>query len=190
MGTKISALSTGTTANSTDKIPIERSGANYYITPAMITAGIGSGGAVGLIVRARNSTGTVVADATTAQINFDTEEYDPYNQFTTGASCRFVPGTAAYYDFHIEQAFVSRNGSAWVAGGLARMDVYIDGGPVASAGLDSVEGSANNAYVMNLSGCYSCSVSAGSTVDFRMYNSTGKARQLESDVAVSIYRVT
>jgi hypothetical protein len=33
---KISTLSTGTTANASDKIPIERSGANFYITPAMI----------------------------------------------------------------------------------------------------------------------------------------------------------
>lgn len=36
MTTKISAMSTGTTANATDKLEIERSGTTRYITPAMI----------------------------------------------------------------------------------------------------------------------------------------------------------
>ena len=34
--TKISALSSGTTANATDDIPINRAGSNFRITPAMI----------------------------------------------------------------------------------------------------------------------------------------------------------
>ena len=45
--TKISALTDGTTANSTDAIPIARSGANYYITPGYIgTTLLGSGSAL------------------------------------------------------------------------------------------------------------------------------------------------
>lgn len=35
-GTKISALANGSTANATDKIPVERGGVNYYITPGFI----------------------------------------------------------------------------------------------------------------------------------------------------------
>lgn len=35
-GTKISGMTTGTSAQTTDKIPVERSGGNFYITPAMI----------------------------------------------------------------------------------------------------------------------------------------------------------
>lgn len=38
MSSKISALTTGTTASTADKIPIERGGANYYLTPPMVRA--------------------------------------------------------------------------------------------------------------------------------------------------------
>ena len=45
--TKISALTDGTTAQSTDAIPVARSGANYYITPGYIgTTLLGSGTAL------------------------------------------------------------------------------------------------------------------------------------------------
>lgn len=40
--TKISSLVDGTTANGTDKIPVERSGANRYITPAYLGTYLGS----------------------------------------------------------------------------------------------------------------------------------------------------
>jgi hypothetical protein len=60
---KISALNTGTTANGTDKLPIERGGVNYYITPAMLFTYIqtltGNLLAVARVGVRKNSTGSV-----------------------------------------------------------------------------------------------------------------------------------
>jgi len=70
---KISALSTGTTANSTDKIPIERSGANYYITPAMLAA---SGGGFTQHAQSKLASAQSIPDTTQTSVSFDTEVYD------------------------------------------------------------------------------------------------------------------
>ena len=60
---KISQLTTGTTANASDKLPIERSGANFYITPAMIWTYIqaltGNMAATARTAVRKNSTGSV-----------------------------------------------------------------------------------------------------------------------------------
>lgn len=60
---KISALTTGTTANASDKLPIERSGANFSITPAMIWTYIqaltGNMAATARTAVRKNSTGSV-----------------------------------------------------------------------------------------------------------------------------------
>jgi hypothetical protein len=71
---KISALSTGTTANANDKIPIERSGANLYITPAMIQAGVSGGYTQG--ARVFNNSTQSLAAATVVYSDYDTEDYD------------------------------------------------------------------------------------------------------------------
>ena len=43
--TKISALTDGTTANSTDQVAIARGGSNFYVTPEYLSTYVGVSGA-------------------------------------------------------------------------------------------------------------------------------------------------
>lgn len=71
---KISALSTGTTANASDKIPIERSGANFYVTPAMISTYIGAGALDG--ARVFHSANQSTTSGIEKVLAFNSEVYD------------------------------------------------------------------------------------------------------------------
>lgn len=187
---KFSALTTGTTANATDKIPIERSGANFYITPAMLSTYIGGGGGSALVAVARNTTGLLVNSATTTRIDFDTVDYDPGSDITVGASWVYTVPTTAWYDVRITQALINRNGLAWVAGGYARIDVYNGASALATIGFEAVESIAATGFVLNVSGGRAFSCTAGDTINLRFSNQTGNQRELESECAVEIFKVT
>lgn len=73
---KISALSTGTTAQAADKIPIERGGDNYYITPAMINTLGGGGGGYTEGCQVRLGSTHSIPDTSQTILTFDTEEFD------------------------------------------------------------------------------------------------------------------
>jgi hypothetical protein len=93
MGTKISAFTDGTTANDTDKIPVARSGANRYITPAYLKARPRA--------RADNSVAPFnnisVANNTDQVLVFDREVYDTDGMFTIGTPNRFTITTPGLY---------------------------------------------------------------------------------------------
>jgi hypothetical protein len=88
---KFSALSTGTAPQAADKIPIERSGANYYLTPTM------------LHTRARIDNNvspfnnvTIPNNVRTA-ITFDNEAYDTGGYFSAGQPTRLTAAVAGLY---------------------------------------------------------------------------------------------
>jgi hypothetical protein len=91
---KISALTTGTTANPTDKIPIERSGSNYYITPAMF----------GTHARVGRSTDQSISNNTVTAISFDTERTDTGSFWVIGSPTRLTIAVAGTYRItgHVE----------------------------------------------------------------------------------------
>lgn len=171
---------------SSDLVPVVRGGVTYSTDISLI----GGGGGGGLVAIARNTTGVLVNDSATTRINFDTKDYDPSTTITTGGSWKFEPAATAWYRIVISQAFINRNGFAWVAGGYARIDAYVNGSPVATVGYAALESVANNAFTLFPIGSKAFSLATTDDFDLRFANFTGAQRELESDVAIEIYKVT
>jgi hypothetical protein len=186
-----SGLASASPLAGTERWGVSASGVDKYITPAMLATYIsGLGGSVGLVARATNSGGTLVNDSATARINFDTVNYDPGADITTGASWVYTAPATAWYDIHFVEAFVARNGFAWVAGSGCRIDVHVNGSAVGTIGFQECESAANNAFTLWVAGNRAVSLTSGQTIDLRIVNSSGAQRELESGCAIEIYRVT
>jgi hypothetical protein len=112
---KISALSTGTTANSSDKIPIERSGANYYITPTMLSTLIGGGTFIG--AQAKLASTQSISDNSATNISFDTENWDTDTMYALSPNpSRITIVTDGRYEVKFWGYFASNStGIRWAA---------------------------------------------------------------------------
>lgn len=120
MSAKISALTDGATANATDKIPVERSGANRYITPAYIKTYIAS-----YIVARCHTTGFLNLNAgDEGRLDFDGVDEDPGSAITTGGSWHFTAPVAGRYTFEVAECLMNANGADWSAGDMMQLILY------------------------------------------------------------------
>lgn len=192
MGDKISGLTAAGSVTDTDQFEINQSGVSKRVTAAQVATYVGAGGgggAVGLVARATCSAGTLTGDGTTSRINFNTKDYDPGTAITTGTAWAFSAPGSAWYDVHVTKAFVNSDGHMWVIGAGCRIDAYVNGGPIATIGLQELMGTASG-IAINISGMCAVNMDTGDDLDLRFVNSSGDNRELESDVSVEIYRVT
>jgi len=187
---KISALTTGTTAQNTDKIPIERSGANYYITPAMLATLIGGGGSnAGLVARYHLAADLLVTIG--GIITFDTQDYDPDSTVTTGASWHFTAPATAWYEVKLVNCRLDPNGNTWVEGSYMQCEIYKNGS--AYQNLVVYDPPANSTVGDPwpwFSGSSALSLTAGDTLRLQTTNFTTQDRKLAAGSAIEIYRVT
>ncbi len=189
---KISALATGATANASDKLPIERSGANYYITPAMLSTYIGGAltSTVGLVARYHLSAAVSYTSGTTTIINFNTADLSNA-AVATGASWAFTAPATAWYEVKIVQGLVDPNGTVWTAADPYGVKLYkggVDQGFVAydEAGVTTT----TTDHWPFLHGSKAISLTATNTIDLRFFNQSGQTRKLDINAAIEIYRVT
>jgi len=228
---KFSQLSTGTTANASDKLPIERSGANFYVTPAMIKTyinpmttlgdlikggasgvlsrlGIGStgqvltvvageaawatpaaGGSVGLVARYRLGanltlgTGFTIAD-------FDTMDYDPGSDVTTGAAWVYTVPATAWYQVVIADALFIANASAWANDTYAEATLFKNGSTAGTIRADRTNVNDSTSRFLELGGSIAVSCVTNDTLQVKIWNGTAVTRKLEAPAAIEIYRVT
>lgn len=187
---KISALTTGTTATATDKIPIERSGANNYITPAMIAAYLVSAGKMGLVAQYHNSAAITIATGV-AVIDFNTADYDPLSTVTTGASWVFTAPETGRYDFRLCACFIDPNGFAWASSGDGISITLRKNGTTTYdlAYWDSENGGAGTSHYPFLTGTRTLSLTASDTVAFRRDNFSGQTRKIGSGALIEVHRV-
>ena len=229
---KISAMSTGTTAIASDKIPIERSGSNLYITPTMLGAyinpmttagdlikggtsgalgrlGIGTNGHVltvvsgapawaaaaggsstGLLARARLSGVQNITASSFIRANFDSVDYDPGSDITTGASWVYTTPATAWYQVNLAYMLFIANGTAWSNGQYVETDVFVNGSSVGMISSRNTYAADGTGQWYQLDGAIAVSCTAGDTIDVRVWHNTGATRRLEADSAIEIYRVS
>ncbi len=194
---KISALSTGTTANNTDKIPIERAGANYYITPAMLTTLIGGGGGgssnAGLVARYHLTANLTLNNSTATVFNATIQDYDPGSAVTTGASWHYtvptVTGTV-WYDVRLSFALLIANSNAWQDGGGAEANVLVNGSYRGMLRYERTNASDGTGQFLHMGGSLAVGCVTGDTIQVQIFNGTGATRKMETDSAIEIYRAT
>lgn len=183
MSSKISALTTGTTANDTDKIPIERGGVNRYITPAMIHA------QRGLVVSATTAADVDYANLDDTRVNFATVDYDPGADVTTGASWVYTAPATGWYRFVVTDAFVDPRSAAWGANAYVQMDLYVNGSIASTLAYFESGGTAGTDQWVLLHGSRAVSMTAGQTAYIHFVNESSATRRLTAFTALEIYRV-
>lgn len=188
MATKISALTAVGSLTGTEQVEVNQSGTSKRTTTQAIADLGGGGSSVGLIARYRNTTGKVLANSTTSIIDFDTADLSNA-AVTTGASWHFTAPATAWYDIHFVQAFINSDGNAWVVGSGVRFDVYVNGSTVASISFADAQATTSSIDLW-AGGTFAVSLTSGNTLDLRFANASGAQRELESEVAIEIYRVT
>lgn len=193
MSTKISTLTSGTTANASDKIPIERSGANRYITPAMLATYIGGGGGATLVALAkRTSTSQIVSGGATTIINFNYEIYDPGADLTIGASCNYALPADAIYRVDLEAFYVGVNGGGtWSSGDELMVDVYLNGSSLRSIASVRFGGSSSSNHYVQLAGTYTMDLAvADGPIDLRLVNTSASDVAIRVNSQMAIHKLT
>lgn len=191
MTTKISALSTGTTANTNDKIPVERGGNNRYITPDMIGDYVVSAHKLGLLVKALTNGDLTVSNGAATRIQWDTVSYDPLSTITTGGSWVFTVPVTGRYDFRVVDSFVKANSSTWSVGNGIEIDVYKG----ASTFLETLwyweptVTTVSTTFNLFAAATVSISLTAADAVFLKLDNFSGAARKLTSAAGLEIHRV-
>lgn len=183
---KISALSTGTTANAADKIPIERAGANLYVTPLMLY-----GYTKPLLVQAKTS-GDVNYVAGDTRINFDTVSCDPNSTITTGGSWMFTVPVTGYYMFIVDECNSDANGFDWALSDTIKLYLYKSTSTyLAQLGyrtFDVLTDKDDQSDVFT-NGASFASLTAAETCHLKYRNQTAQTRKLYAGARLSILRV-
>lgn len=190
MSSKISNLTDGTTANATDRIPVSRSGANRFITPAYIATYAAS--VYGLLALCKTATDITYTTSPT-RINFATKTYDPGSAVTTGASWVYTVPATGYYKFELYEFDVDGSSSNWTAGDIVKVYLYKNSASYLAT-LGQREFDAAITYA-TLSDFYlpvfsvTVPLTAADTVYAEFRNNTASSRKLYAGGSIAISRV-
>lgn len=142
-----------------------------------------------LLVRAHTSADVTINSSSIKIINFDTVDYDPGSDVTTGASWHYTVPTTGWYRIGLENGYVYPNGSAWVTDNSVQMDVAVNTSFVETLDYDSMETNASTDHWPFLNGDVTIHLTAGDSVDLEFSNGSTAARLLGAGSVVTIDQV-
>jgi hypothetical protein len=141
------------------------------------------------IARYSTTAEQVIPDSSITIIDFETKNTDPDDLVTTGASWHFTAPASGYYAVTAMVAFAIT--TAWLESEYAQLYLFIDGSE--SNSVDMRFGYGAGAYVfLTLSGCEVVYLAANSTLDLRLYQTSGSGLALAEFAGinhVSIWKI-
>lgn len=193
MGKKYSdgSLASASPLDGTERWGASRSGADKYITAAMLATYIGGGGGsnAGLVAVCRLSSNlTLLDDGSSHVINFDTEDYDPDSTVTTGASWTLTAPATAWYELTFIRGAVASNGNNFVSGDT--MTIYFTKNGSDQDYIAIYTERTTTTIAMRLAGSRVISLTAGDTIQVLYNNGSNAARLLVAAATIEIYRIT
>lgn len=120
-------------------------------------------------------------------VDFGTKDYDSHNAVTVGASWKFTAPISGKYEMKVLTAFAN---TAFTAGTVVEGRIYKNG--VLYSNIDQMTVSASVSQRPRMGGSDDINLLAGDYIDFRLVQSDGGGRNLDSDphvVRISIRRV-
>jgi len=145
-------------------------------------------GVAALLVKAHTSADQSVAASTEDVIDFDTVDYDPGGDVTTGAAWHYTVPVTGWYAVGCESGLVSPNGVDWVVLDTAEIDVFVNGSFVQIIDYTTAT-IIDQGLLLSVNGQVIISVAATDTIDVRYANGSASTRTLLTPTYISIERV-
>lgn len=116
-----------------------------------------------------NTAGTMINNTYTI-VNFEDIDYDINSDVTVGASWSFIPKATAYYNLSASTSLASNTGWAVTEG--AYLGIHVNGTIIQTISAYRLSATANP-FIMENCGSGTVSVSAGYSLDLRLYQFSG-----------------
>lgn len=158
------------------------------VEPKAPGEGASSGGNVSLKVLARMTSDMVVASSTQDIINFNTVDYDPGGDVTTGASWHYDVPDTGFYTVAMSSGLVHPTGNDWAILDTAEIDVFVNGSFAKIMDYDTAR-ITDQGLNLSVNGEATVSVTAGDTIDVEYANGSSFDRTLVAPVSITIMRV-
>lgn len=124
--------------------------------------------------RYTHTAGASIPNNSTTIVNFANSVYDTHSAVTTGASWKFVTPLAGYYTVSVSILYPS---ASWATGSVALGSVYVNGTDTMDLSLNASPG---GTVIMWTGGSGTLKLAANAEVDFRTFQNSGGARNLET----------
>lgn len=137
-------------------------------------------------VRAKRATSLSIPNATDTTMIFTAEDFDNRSEYNTGTGV-FTAAVDGYYQVH---AAVMFDNYAWAAGNISALVLYKDGAMYSEIARTTIQ--ANTTFYNLLQGSDFLYMAAGATIDIRVYQNIGAAKNTYANNQFnyfSVYRV-